>query len=234
MEISLKDLLEAGAHFGHQARRWNPKIAPYLFGQRQGIYIFDLASTRQKLVEALDFLQKATREGKLFLFVGTKRQASEKITQVAQKLGVPYINHHWIGGLFTNFPQIKKSIDKLAQMREAREAGEYKEFTKKEQLIIDREIARLSRLFGGIQNLEKLPDVVFIVDTHQEEAVVREAIKIGITTVGIVDSNADPTIIDFPIPMNDDAVRALEFVLDLVQKAIEKGKRSQKLKTQNV
>lgn len=234
MEISLKDLLAAGAHFGHQVRRWNPKIAPYLFGKKEGVHIFDLAKTREKLVEALEFLEKAAKEGALILFVGTKRQAQAKVKEVAQKAGMPYINTRWIGGLFTNFAQIKKSIDKLTKMRQAREAGEYKEYTKKEQLLLDREITRLERRFGGIQDLENLPDVVFIVDTHQEETCVQEARRIGIKICGIVDSNADPEVLDYPIPMNDDAERALEFVLDLVGKAIESGlKQKTKIKKPN-
>lgn len=227
-EISLKDLLEAGAHFGHQVRRWNPKIAPYLYGEREGIHIFDLAKTRDALIRACDAVKKVASEEGVILFVGTKRQAQEPIKSVAIKVGMPYINQRWIGGLFTNFKQIAKSIEKLKEMKAKRDVGEYKEYTKREQLLLDREIARLERVFGGIANLEELPDMVFIVDTNKEETAVLEAMRMEIPTVGIVDSNSNPEQIDFPIPMNDDATTAVELVVNLIGDSIKKGQGKKK------
>lgn len=228
VDITLEELLEAGAHFGHQVRRWNPKIAPYLYGKREGIHIFDLAKTREKLLEALSVLEERAKEGDVVLFVGSKRQAREAIKETAKKVGMPYVASRWIGGLLTNFSQIKRSIDKLSKMKASRVAGEYKEYTKKEQLLLEREIARLENLLGGIESLEELPDLLFIVDIHQEDTAVREARRKKIPIVGIVDSNSDPAIIDYPIPMNDDAAQALAFVLDLVGEAVEKGKKAKK------
>jgi len=230
ISVSLEDLLEAGAHFGHQARRWNPKIAPYLYGEKEGIHIFDLIKTKEKLVEALRFLEQKSSQDAVILFVGTKRQAREKIKEVAGRLGMPYVCNRWIGGLFTNFGQIKKSIDKLRVMQKSRSAGEYKNFTKKEQLLIDRRISRMESSLGGISSLETLPDVVLIIDTHTESTAVAEARKMQIPIVGLVDSNADPTLVDYPIPVNDDAVAAINLILDLVAKAIEEGKKSKKAK----
>lgn len=224
ISVSLDKLLEAGAHFGHQARRWNPKMAPYLYGVQEGVHVFDLTKTKPLLEEALIFLKKVHSEGKVILFLGTKKQVKNKIEEVATKCGSPYVSERWLGGTLSNFEQIKRSLGKLAEMKANKASGQYDKFTKKERLLIDREINRLERFFGGITSLEKLPDVLIVVDTHKEIGAVKEARKAGLTVVGIVDSNSDPTLVDYPIPMNDDAQSALEYVLDLMGKAISEGK----------
>lgn len=225
MKISLEKLLEAGAHFGHQARRWNPKMAPYLYGVEEGIHVFDLTKTKEALEEALEFLKTSAAQGKIILLLGTKKQTKDKIIEIGQETGCPYVAERWLGGTLTNFEQIKRTINKLSEMKGKMAAGEYSKFTKKERLLIERDIARMERFLSGISTLEKLPDILFIVDTHKESGAVREAVKAGVETVGIVDSNSDPSPIDYPIPMNDDASKALSYVLDLVKSAILEGKK---------
>lgn len=224
ISVSLDKLLEAGAHFGHQARRWNPKMAPYLYGVQEGVHVFDLTKTKPLLEEALEFLKKSHSEGKVILFLGTKKQAKDKVKEVAISCRCPYVSERWLGGTFSNFDQMKRSLDKLADMKAKKASGQLDKFTKKERLLIDREITRLERFFGGITSLEKLPDVLIVMDSHKETGAVNEARKAGITIVGIVDSNSDPTLVDYPIPMNDDAQSALEYVLELMGKAISEGK----------
>jgi len=220
IEVSLEELVRAGAHFGHQSRRWNPKIAPYIYSEKDGVHIFDLTKTKEKLEEALDFLQKAAKEGKSIIFVGTKKQARDKILKTAQATNSFYVIERWLGGTITNFDQIKKSTAKMAEMKAKKEKGEYRNFTKKERLLIDREIERLERFFGGLANITKTPDILVVVDVKQERGAVKEARSAGIEIVGIVDSNSDPTDVDYPIPMNDDATKAVEYVLDLIEAAI--------------
>ena len=228
VDVSLKELIGAGAHFGHQARRWNPKMAPYLFGVKEGIHVFDLTKTKEKLQEALENLEDAAKQGKIILFVGTKKQAKEKIRQVALATDSFYINERWLGGILTNFEQIGKSIKKLNDMKKNMAAGEYKGYTKKERLLLEREIARLERFFGGIAGLNQTPDVLVVIDTKKEIGAVKEANAKGVEVIGIVDSNSDPTLLDYPIPMNDDASKAVEYVLDLMEEAILVGKTKTK------
>jgi len=232
IKVSLDELVETGAHFGHQSRRWNPKMKPFLYGIKDGVHVFDLTKTREKLAEALDLLEKASKEKKKILFLGTKKQAREKIKEVAKEAGCFYVNERWLGGTFTNFDQMKKSTMKLADMKSKMESGEYKNFTKKERLLIEREIARLERFFGGIADISEVPEVLVVVDTKREMGAIKEAIIKGVDTVAIVDSNCDPTIVDYPIPMNDDATKAIAYVLELMRDAIlegKKGKRSTSL-----
>lgn len=224
IKVSAEELLERGAHFGHQSKRWNPKMEEYLYGEEGGVHVFDLIKTKKLLEEALEFLKTSTKEGKVILFVGCKKQAQEKTREVAEATGSSYFTERWLGGTLTNFNQIKKSIKKLLEMKEKMTNGEYNSFTKKERLLIDREIARLERYFGGISKLEKVPDILVVIDTHKEESAIREANSKRIKIVGIVDSNADPEVIDYPIPMNDDASKAVEYVLDLMKEAILGGK----------
>jgi len=174
VKISLKELLEAGAHFGHQARRWNPKMAPYLYGTQEGVHVFDLVKTKNALEEALEAIKTAVAEGKVILLLGSKKQAREKIIEIGTETGVPYVSERWLGGTLTNFEMIKKSLIKLSEMKAKMAAGEYNKFTKKERLLLEREIARLERFFGGMSSLEKTPDVLFIVDTHKEAGAVKE------------------------------------------------------------
>lgn len=224
VKVSLKEMIQTGAHFGHQSRRWNPKVAEYIHGTREGVHIFDLIKTKNLLESALDVIEEAAKKGKSILLVGTKKQAKLKIDEVAEASGVYSITERWLGGTLTNFEQIKRSVNKLLQMKSDLEKGAYKKLTKKERLLKRREIDRLERFFGGISGITALPDLIVIVDIKKEKSAVSEAKAKGITTVAIVDSNCDPTTVDYPIPMNDDATKAIEYVLDLVKEAILEGK----------
>lgn len=225
IKISLEELVKAGAHFGHQTKRWNPKMAPFIYGSREGVHIFDLAKTKEKLEEALTVIKNASKEGKRIVLLATKKQAKVKVEEVAKEAGAFWVNERWLGGTITNFNQIKKSIRKLSDMKAKMEAGEYKGRTKKERLLIQREIDRLERFFGGIAQMEDVPDLLFVVDTKREIGAIKEARMKGIEVVGIVDTNSDPTPVDYLIPMNDDATRAINYVLELVRDAILEGKK---------
>lgn len=231
MDVTLKELLEAGCHFGHQTVRWHPKMKPYIFAARDGIHIFDLVKTREGFLAAGQFLKKVVKDGNKVLFVGTKRQAKEAVLTLAKKLGQPYVSQRWLGGTLTNWDQIKKRIDHLAEMKEKREAGEYKEFTKKERLLIDREIARLEHFFGGIAGLEDLPSAIFIVDTKKEKAAVAEAAQKGIPIVAICDTNSDPGKIDYVIPANDDAEGSVKLILEKIKEAVLEKEKKEREKT---
>lgn len=228
IKVSAEELLERGAHFGHQSKRWNPKMEEYLYGEEGGVHVFDLIKTKKLLEEALEFLKVSAKEGKTILFVGCKKQAQEKTREVAEETNSSFFTERWLGGTLTNFDQIKKSIKKLLDMKGKMANGEYASNTKKERLLIDREIARLERYFGGISKLEKVPDILVVIDTHKEESAIREANSKEVKVVGIVDSNADPELITYPIPMNDDAVKAVDYVLDLMKEAILEGKKGKK------
>ena len=225
IRVSLEELLEAGAHYGHQSRRWNPKMSEYIYGEENGVHLFDLTKTKPALEAALEFLKKTASEGKTVLFLGTKKQIKEKIKEVADASGYPYVSERWLGGTISNFEQMKKSLKKLEEMKTKMAEGAYNKYTKKERLLIDREIARLERFFGGLKGMQSLPDALFVVDTKREFGAVREANIKGIKVVGIVDTNADPEPVDYIIPMNDDAARAVSYVLDLVKEAILEGKK---------
>ena len=224
VKVSLDQLLDSGAHFGHQTRRWNPKMEEYLYGQENGVHIFDLTKVKPLIEEALGFLTRSVKEGKTILILGTKKQVRDKVAEVAERVGVPYVNERWLGGTISNFPQMQRSLKKMEEMKENMTSGFYNKYTKKERLLIDREIARLERFFGGIKTLTGVPDVVVVVDTKRESGAVHEANVRKVPVVGIVDSNSDPDLIDYPIPMNDDASKALEYMLDLIGEAIEEGK----------
>jgi small subunit ribosomal protein S2 len=226
INVSLEKLIESGAHFGHQVKRWNPRMKPYIYGAQGNVHIFDLIKTKECLEKALSVIEEAAKTGKTILIVGTKKQVKEKVEQIAQETGIFYVNERWLGGTLTNFDQIKISTAKLIEMKKKLESGEYNKYTKKERLLIEREIGRLERFFGGIINMGSLPDLIIVIDIRKEKGAVKEAEFKGIETVGIVDSNSNPDAVDWPIPMNDDAIKALEYVLDLVKEAIEKGKTS--------
>ena len=228
IKISLEELLDAGAHFGHQSRRWNPKMAQYIYGVQEGVHVFDLVKTKEALEAALEAIKNAAASGKIILLLGTKKQARQKVIEVGQETGIPYVSERWLGGTLTNFDQMKISLSKLAEMKTKIASGDYDKFTKKERLLIEREITRLERFFGGITSLEKIPDMMIIVDTHKEDGAVREARRLKVEIVGIVDSNSDPTLVDYPIPMNDDASKAVEYVLGLIKEAILEGKKKVK------
>ena len=224
VKVSLEELVKAGAHFGHQSRRWNPKIEPYLYGEKDGVHVFDLTKTKVLLEEALEVLKYASKEGKIILLLGTKKQAREKVEKVAKEAGVFYVNERWLGGTLTNFIQIKRSIQKMSDMKAKKEKGEYSEFTKKERLLLDREIERLERFFGGIADMEKEPDLLVIIDAKKEISAIRESKAKDVPVIAVVDSNSDPTSVDYPIPMNDDATKAVDYVLELFKEAIIEGK----------
>jgi small subunit ribosomal protein S2 len=224
-DISLQELLEAGSHFGHQKRRWNPAMKDYIFGERDGVHIFDLAKTRDGLIAACEFVEKTAKSGGKILFIGTKRQASDIVKAEAMRVGMPYVSVRWMGGLFTNFSQLSKSMKKMADLKAKRAAGEFKKYTKKERLLLDRDIARLEKFFSGVSDMDSLPQAIFVVDTHKEEVVVKEAAKMGIPVVGIVDSNATPFEVDYVIPANDDAVKSIELIVRAVADAVEEGRK---------
>ncbi len=222
-DAKLEEMVEAGCHFGHRADRWNPKAAPYIFGIKDGVHIFDLDKTRALLIDAMTELARRASLGEKILLVGTKTQASDAIRKVADETGMPYIVDRWLGGTFTNFDQMKKSLGKLDKMKKEREAGEYKKFTKHEQLLIDREISHLTKLFGGIEGVSELPKMVVIVDTSREDTALDEARKMGVPVIAIVDTNADPTLVDFPIPANDDSIKSVEYIVGKLGEAIKQG-----------
>ncbi len=229
IDVTLEQLLEAGAHLGHQAKRWNPKMAPYLYGVKDGVHVFDLVKTRDALADALREIEDASLKGKRIILVGTKKQAKDKVAEIAKSTGIFYVNERWLGGTLSNFSQILRSVKSLADMKKKKAAGQYNTFTKKERLLIDRKIDKLEKFFGGIATIESLPELMIVVDTHKEFGAIREAAMLGIPTIGIVDSNADPEAVTWPIPMNDDASGSLNFVLGLFEKALLSGKG--KLKT---
>lgn len=220
--VDLKQLLEAGCHFGHQSRRWNPAMSKYIYSTRDKVHIFDLAKTKEGLEKACEFLRGVVKGGGTILFVGTKRQAKEIVTEAAKKAGMPYVTERWLGGMLTNFNQAGKSLRRLKDLKEQKERGELKKYTKKEQLLLDREIAKLERFFGGISQMARMPDAVFVVDTHKEEVAVKEANIMKIPVVGIVDTNGDPDLVDYVIPANDDAVKSIELVVNEITEAISK------------
>lgn len=220
--ITLEQLLEAGCHFGHQVRRWNPAMTKYIYGERNGVHIFDLVKTKEGLDAALEFLTTLAKEDKKVLFLGTKRQAANEVKKIATETSMPYLTVRWPGGLFTNFAQLQKSVRRMIDLKDKREKGELKKYTKREQLLIDREIAKLEKTFSGIAGMDKLPDALFVVDTHKEDVAVREARAAKIPVVGIVDTNANPDIVDYVIAANDDADKPLKLILEAVGNALKK------------
>jgi small subunit ribosomal protein S2 len=221
--VTMKELLEAGVHFGHQTRRWNPKMKPFIFGARNGIYIIDLQKTVQLFKVAHDFVVNRVADGGKMLFVGTKKQAQDAIHEEAERCNMFFVNHRWLGGMLTNFQTIKKSIDKLKNFEKMKEDGSLKRFPKKEILNMEKKAAKLEKSLGGIKDMNGLPDVVFIVDPHKENIAVQEARKMNIPVVAIVDSNCDPTEIDYVIPGNDDAIRAIRLLTSRIAQACSQG-----------
>lgn len=223
--VSLKDLLEAGCHFGHQTIRWNPKMSQYIYSARDGIHIFDLAKTKEGLEAASAFVKATASQGGKIVFVGTKRQSQEIIKTAAEKLGMPFLVNRWIGGLLTNWEHVSKRMGRLRDLRKGMQEGLFKDRTKKERLLISREIAKLEKGFGGLVNLETLPAVIFVADAKKDDGAVREAFRRGIKSVAIVDSNSDPDLVDFPIPANDDAAGSIQLIVDCITEAIEEGQK---------
>jgi len=222
--VGLRDLLEAGVHFGHQTRKWNPKMKPYIFIARGGIYIIDLQKSLRLLNKATDFLREAVSKGGSVLFVGTKKQAKVAIRENAEKCGMPYVTERWLGGMLTNWQTISQRVEKLEDYEAMMTDGRMEKLSKKEQLEVNRAYEKLTRNLGGIRKMKKLPAAVFVVDTAEEETAVREASKLNIPVVGIVDTNADPNLVNYPIPGNDDAIRSINLFARTVAQAIEDGK----------
>lgn len=220
---SLTELLEAGAHFGHSVKRRNPRMDDYIYAVKNGVQIFDLVKTRDLLEKACDYLEDVTAKGGSVLILGTKGQAAEVIRTEAARVGAPFIVNRWVGGLFTNWDEIKKRIDKLIEMRAKMEAGDYKKYTKKEQVLLKKDIDRLERMYGGLVTLKKLPDVLFVVDPIREDTAVREAIAREVPIVAVCDSNCDPTQVTHVIPANDDALKTVTILVTAVAAAIERG-----------
>ncbi len=227
--ISMKNLLEAGVHFGHQTRRWNPKMAPYIFTERNGIYIIDLQKTVKEVNEAYNFIREVAAEGGEILFVGTKKQAQEAIETEAKRSGMHYVNQRWLGGMLTNYKTIRKRIDRLHEIAQMEEDGIFEVLPKFEVLELKREEERLEKFLGGIKHMDRLPDALFVVDPRKEKIAVREAQILGIPVVAIVDTNCDPDPIDYVIPGNDDAIRAVKLLTETMANAILEGKQGEQM-----
>lgn len=222
--VTMKELLEAGVHFGHQTRRWNPKMKRFIYHERNGIYIIDLHATLRLIEEAHDFVRGACAEGGSVLFVGTKRQGQESIREAAEKCSMPYVTHRWLGGMLTNFQTIHKRIEYLRELTRAEERGEWERLPKKEGLRLAREREKLEANLGGIMDMHQPPDIMFVVDTKREETAVREANKLEIPVVAVLDTNCDPEVVDYPIPGNDDAIRAIRLFANKTAEAVLEGR----------
>ena len=222
--ISMKQLLEAGVHFGHQTRRWNPKMAEYIFTERNGIYIIDLQKTVKKLEKAYSFVRDITLEGKSVLFVGTKKQAQESVKEEAIRSGSYFVNARWLGGMLTNFSTIRRRVNRLKQLRDMQENGTFELLPKKEVTKLNLEIEKLEKFLGGIKDMKELPGALFVVDPKKEKIAVAEAKKLGIPVIAIVDTNCDPDDVDYVIPGNDDAIRAVKLLSSVIANAIIEGK----------
>ena len=225
--VSMKQLLEAGVHFGHQTRRWNPKMARYIFTERNGIYIIDLQKTVKKLEEAYMFVRDVAAEGGNVMFVGTKKQAGDSIKEEAERAGAYYVNARWLGGMMTNFTTIRRRVARLQQLRKMSEDGTFDRLPKKEVVKLNLEIEKLEKYLGGIEKMDKLPGALFVVDPRKEKIAVSEARKLGIPIVAIVDTNCDPDEVDYVIPGNDDAIRAVKLIASTMANAIIEGRQGQ-------
>jgi len=222
--VSMKELLEAGVHFGHQTKRWNPKMKDFIFGERNGIYIIDLQKTHRLLQDALQYVQDLASQGRTIMFVGTKRQAQEAIAEEAQRAGMPYVNERWLGGLLTNFVTIRKSLDRLRELEAMSTDGRHERLTKKEVAQLEKERVKIEKNLKGIKGMKNVPDAIFVIDTRKESIAVQEARKLKIPVIGIVDTNCDPDEVDHVIPGNDDALRAIKLFAGRMADAILAGR----------
>ncbi|MDO4778814.1 MAG: 30S ribosomal protein S2 [Tissierellia bacterium] len=232
--ISMKALLEAGVHFGHQTRRWNPKMSKFIFTERNGIYIIDLQKTVKKVDEAYEAIKEYAQEDGVVLFVGTKKQAQDAIEFEAKRCGQYFVNQRWLGGMLTNYKTIKKSINRLREIETMAEDGTYDLLPKKEVIQLEKELAKLEQYLGGIKDMPRIPDVLFVVDPKKEYIAVSEAHKLGIPVVGIVDTNCDPDDLDFPIPGNDDAIRAVKLITAAMADAVIEAKQGEQFNAEEV
>jgi len=222
--VSMKELLEAGVHFGHQTKRWNPKMKDFIFGERNGIYIIDLQKTHRLLQDALQYAQDLAAQGRTILFVGTKRQAQEAVAEEAQRAGMPYVNERWLGGLLTNFVTIRKSLDRLRELESMSTDGRHERLTKKEVAGLEKERIKIEKNLKGIKGMKNVPDAIFVIDTRKESIAVQEARKLKIPVIGIVDTNCDPDEVDHVIPGNDDALRAIKLFAGRIADAVLAGR----------
>ena len=227
--VAMKQLLEAGVHFGHQTRRWNPKMAEYIFQARNGIHIIDLQKSSKKLDEAYDFLKNQAEEGKTVLFVGTKKQAQECAKEAAEKCGMYYVNQRWLGGTLTNFKTIRNRVKRLTDIEKMQEDGTFEVLPKKEVILLKKELEKLEKNLGGIKEMTELPGVMFVVDPNKERIAILEARKLGIPVIGLVDTNCNPEDVDYPIPGNDDAIRAVKLIMDIMANAVIEGKQGESM-----
>ncbi len=223
-----KDLLDAGCHFGHMKRKWNPKMRPYIFVERKGIHVIDLNRTVECLERAANALRQMAKSGKKILFVGTKKQARIIIEDAAKSVGMPFVSDRWLGGMMTNFSTIRKSVRKMQNIERMLNDGTLENITKKERLVLSRKYEKLHRMFGGISQLNKLPNTLLVVDISHEHLAIAEATRLGIRTIGVVDTNSDPTIVDFAIPSNDDASKAIAIIINYLAEAIREGLEERK------
>ena len=229
--VAMKQLLEAGVHFGHQTRRWDPRMAEYIFQARNGIHIIDLQKASKKIDEAYEFIKEQVEEGRTVLFVGTKKQAQECMKDAAIKSGMYYVDQRWLGGMLTNFDTIQKRIQRLKELETMEQDGTFDVLPKKEVIILKKEMEKLEKILGGIKDMNELPGVIFLVDPKKERIAVLEAKKLGIPTVGIVDTNCNPEDLDYPIPGNDDAIRAVKLIADVMANAVIEGKQGESFET---
>jgi small subunit ribosomal protein S2 len=220
----MKELLEAGVHFGHQTRRWNPKMKRYIFAERNGIYIIDLAKTSRHLDTAYNFVRDAASQGKTIVFVGTKKQAQEIVREEAERCNMYFVNQRWLGGMLTNWPTIAKRIQRLKELETQREDGTFDRLPKKEVAVLEKEATKLDKLLGGMKGLKQRPDVIFVVDPRKEHIAIKEARKLNVPVVGMVDTNCDPDEVDYVIPSNDDAIRAIKLIIGTMANAVLEGK----------
>ena len=225
--VSMKQLLEAGVHFGHQTRRWNPKMKKYIFTERNGIYIIDLQKTVKKLEDAYDFVRDLSAKGETILFVGTKKQAQDAVREEAPRVGMYYVNARWLGGMLTNFKTMRTRVDRLAQLRKMQEDGTFDMLPKKEVIKLMGEMEKLEKYLGGVQDMKKLPGALFVVDPRKEHNAIAEARKLHIPIIAIVDTNCDPDEIDYVIPGNDDAIRAIRLISNAMANAVQEGRQGQ-------
>ena len=232
--VAMKQLLEAGVHFGHQTRRWDPKMAEYIFQARNGIHIIDLQKTSKKVDEAYDFMKKQAEEGKTFLFVGTKKQAQDCMKEAAEKSGMYYVNQRWLGGMLTNFETIQKRVQRLNELETMQNDGTFDVLPKKEVILLKKEMEKLEKNLGGIKEMKEVPGVLFVVDPKKERIAILEARKLNIPVVGLVDTNCNPEDVDYAIPGNDDAIRAVKLIADTMANAIIEGRQGESMDVQSV
>ena len=224
--ITLGELLDAGVHFGHQSSRWNPKMFPYIYTEQNGIHVIDLVQTARLLTHAYNYVQKASKEGKSFLFIGTKRQAAGIIAEEAKKCGAHYVNHRWLGGILTNWSTVQGRVEYLKDLTKQEEEGVFDRLPKKEAALLRREHDKLSQNLGGLTEMLQIPDIAIVVDPKRESTAIAECKKLGITIISILDTNCDPNAVDIPIPANDDAVRSIKLIISTLSNAISAGKQA--------